>query len=62
MEEEILKIAEFVNQLNFEYELLKYHRLGLPKYDSLHREYPMGDVELDDEKFKKIKMRVAEQF
>lgn len=61
-EEEILKIAEFVNQLNCEYELLKYHRLGLPKYDSLHREYPMGDVELDDEKFKKIKMRVAEQF
>lgn len=62
MEEEILQIAKFVNELNCEYELLKYHKLGLPKYESLHREYPMGDVELDDEKFKKIKMRVAEEF
>lgn len=61
-EEEILQIAEFVNDLEYEYELLKYHRLGLPKYESLHRKYPMGDVELDDEKFKRIKMRVAEEF
>ena len=61
-EEEILQIAEFVNDLKYEYELLKYHRLGLPKYESLHRKYPMGDVELEDEKFKKIKMKVAEEF
>ena len=61
-EEEILQIAKFVSELNYEYELLKYHRLGLPKYDSLHREYPMGDVELNDEKFKKMKLRVAEEF
>ncbi len=40
------------------YEPLKYHRLGLPKYESLHREYEMGDAELDSEVFEEIKAYV----
>ena len=48
---EVAAIRDFAKSLggNTEYELLKYHRLGMPKYQSLHREYPMGEVELDDE-------------
>lgn len=48
---EISAIREFVKTLgdNTEYELLKYHKLGIPKYQSLHREYPMGEVELSDD-------------
>lgn len=49
--QEIITIRDFVKTLgeNTEYELLKYHKLGIPKYQSLHREYPMGDTELSDE-------------
>ncbi|MBQ9229027.1 MAG: glycyl-radical enzyme activating protein [Eubacterium sp.] len=49
----IAAIRDFVKSLgaNTEYELLKYHRLGEPKYRSLHRKYPMGEVQLDDELF-----------
>lgn len=49
--DEIAAIRDFVKELgeNTEYELLKYHKLGIPKYQSLHREYPMGEVELADE-------------
>lgn len=55
-EDEILSIVKFLNQLpNIKYELLKYHKLGLPKYESLNRSYPMGDVELSKEKFKQLK-------
>lgn len=57
-EEEMNKIVEYIKPLKCEYELLKYHKLGQPKYDSLHRIYPMGDVELDSEKFEAIKNSV----
>lgn len=57
-EEEIHKIVEYIKPLKCEYELLKYHKLGQPKYDSLHRMYPMGNVELDSEKFEDIKSSV----
>lgn len=52
-ETEIAAIARFVKSLgaNTKHELLKYHRLGEPKYSSLHREYEMGDATLSDEKF-----------
>ena len=48
---EIASIRDFVKSLgeNTEYELLKYHKLGMPKYEALHREYPMGDEELSDD-------------
>ena len=49
--DEITAIRDFIKTLggNTEYELLKYHKLGIPKYESLHRTYLMGDAELDDE-------------
>lgn len=58
-EEEIAEIARLAHTLGCEYELLKYHRLGESKYLSLHRYYPMGQIELTDEKFQKLK-KVAE--
>lgn len=58
--EEIAAIAELAKKLGCAYEPLKYHRLGEPKYTSLQREYPMGDVELSDEKFEEIQRVVQE--
>lgn len=55
-EEAIKNIYEFIgNCRNVRYELLKYHRLGEPKYESLDREYPMGKVVLDNEVFDELK-------
>lgn len=53
---EITSIKNFVVSLgnNTEFELLRYHRLGTPKYESLHREYPMGDVTLSDILFEQL--------
>ena len=60
-EKEILSIVKFLNKLpNIKYELLKYHKLGLPKYESLNIPYPMGDVELPEDKFQKLKSLVEE--
>lgn len=54
-EQSIKEIAKFLNGLNrtkqVKWELLKYHRLGIPKYESLHREYEMTQEELSQEKF-----------
>ena len=60
-EEEIAQILAFLETLNCEYELLKYHRLGLPKYESLHRSYPMGEAELPEGSFERIKSFVRER-
>lgn len=57
-EEELLPIASLVRNLGCDYELLKYHRLGEAKYESLHRAYPMGDVELPDAVFEELKEKV----
>ncbi len=55
-EEEISKIHDFLFEYDYvKYELLKYHRLGESKYESLHREYPMGDVDISKEKMKLLK-------
>ena len=56
--EELSRIAEFAHSIGAGYEMLKYHRLGLSKYRSLHREYPMGDVELSEERFRELKSAV----
>ncbi len=56
-EEEILKIAEFLNTLpsgDTSWELLKYHRLGTSKYASMHRDYTLGEVELSEEQYQEL--------
>ncbi len=53
-EKELALIAEFLNRLKgtaLKWELLRYHRLGLPKYQSLDRKYPMGDADMTQEQF-----------
>lgn len=52
--EDIDAIIQFVCDISADYELLPYHRLGIPKYESLHRKYPMGDVTLSAEKFHEL--------
>ena len=53
--EAISAIRDFVYGFdNVRYELLKYHRLGESKYESLHRTYPMGEVTLEDSLFKEL--------
>jgi pyruvate formate lyase activating enzyme len=61
--EDILAIKQFVDTLpSTDYELLKYHKLGMPKYESLRREYPMGDVALEDGKFEELQDLIALNF
>lgn len=50
-EENVTASARFARSLGAEYELLPYHRMGRSKYDSLGREYPLGDATLADERF-----------
>lgn len=56
-EKDIEELTAFVKGLgpNTEYELLKYHKLGGPKYETLHRTYEMGDVELSEDRFIELK-------
>lgn len=54
-EEILTRIARLARDLGAEYEILKYHRLGLSKYRSLHREYPMGDAELSEKRFAQLR-------
>lgn len=60
-EEEIGGIIGEIRDLHVEYELLKYHRLGAQKYESLHRIYPMGEVELSEERFVQLKKFAEEE-
>lgn len=62
-EDDVLAIIDFIKQFpNVTYELLPYHRLGQPKYISLGREYPLGDVKLSDETFNHLKLVAKERF
>lgn len=55
-EEDIEGIVDFLKgRPNINYELLAYHRFGESKYEYIGRQYPMGDVKLDEEKMKKLK-------
>lgn len=57
-EEELQKIHDFLRPYDkIKYELLKYHRLGESKYESLGRDYPMGEVSLSDERFQLLRKR-----
>lgn len=54
-EEEIENIRKFIQDFpNVSYELLKYHRLGQPKYEALEREWEIREKELDEEHFQKL--------
>lgn len=61
-EESFSDIVDFVKEIEADYELLKYHRFGVPKYESLNREYPMGNLELSDERFKELESHVIRSF
>lgn len=62
-EKDVLAIIDFIKQFtNVSYELLQYHSLGQPKYLSLGRKYPMGDVKLSDEVFNHLKLVAKERF
>lgn len=59
-EEDIFAITAFLKgKENITYELLPYHCFGRGKYKTLGREYPMGDLKLDMEKFEKLKAIAA---
>ncbi len=46
-DENIIATAQFVRQLKGDHkiELLPYHRLGVPKYRAVSKEYPLSDLE-----------------
>lgn len=53
--EDIQAIVDFVKEYKqVEYEALPYHRLGTQKYTNTGREYPLGDISLDNDKFLKL--------
>lgn len=55
-EEEIRRIHDYIRPYeNAHYELLKYHRFGEAKYESLQRNYPMENAELDTGLFEELK-------
>jgi pyruvate formate lyase activating enzyme len=61
-EADIKAVIDFLSDLpgrKVEYELLEYHRMGQPKYESTGREYPLpSDLKLDPEVFNRLKNQV----
>lgn len=58
--EDIQAIVDFLIDKNVEYELLPYHRLGTQKYINIGRDYPLGDIALDNDKFLLLR-KIAQQ-
>ncbi|WP_434510657.1 (2S)-3-sulfopropanediol dehydratase activating enzyme [Desulfitobacterium sp. AusDCA] len=55
-EKDVKAIIDFIkDKPNVKYEILPYHRLGQPKYYYLGREYSLAGVQLDNERFNKLK-------
>lgn len=50
-EEDIQAIVDFLQDLDVEYEVLPYHRLGTQKYSNTGREYLLGETPLDNDHF-----------
>lgn len=61
--ENIVGIARFIRDIPAvkEYELLKYHELGLPKYKALNRAYPLQGIEPPSEEQMKALVNAANQ-
>jgi pyruvate formate lyase activating enzyme len=57
--EDLSAIAKWADTLGADYELLKYHRLGLSKYQALKRPYPMGSAELSQDRFDALKKQIT---
>ncbi len=49
--EQIQAIVDFLKPYDVEYELLPYHRLGTQKYTNMGKDYPLGEVFLENEAF-----------
>ena len=55
-DEEISAIYNLIKTMRIEkYELLKYHRFGSVKYGFLNKPYLMGDVQLTEERFARLR-------
>lgn len=53
---EIRGIKEFICKFpNVSYELLKFHRFGVPKYEALGRKCTVAEANLDDDLFEELK-------
>ena len=53
---EIKRIKEFISGFpNVSYELLKFHRFGVPKYAALGRKYYFNEANLDEHLFEELK-------
>ncbi len=58
-EEEIMGIREMIPfRPNIRYEVLTYHRMGMPKYANLGRPYLLGDVKADEGFMRHIRARL----
>lgn len=57
---DLLPIKELVSRFpNASYELLKYHRFGVSKYETVGRTYEMSQKDMDDQHFQELKSLVS---
>jgi pyruvate formate lyase activating enzyme len=49
--DQIQTIVDFLKPYDVEYELLPYHRLGTQKYTNMGKDYPLGEVFLENDAF-----------
>ncbi len=59
----IRAILDFIGGFeNVHYEMLPYHRMGSPKYACIGKDYPMGDVELDDAVMQELRGLLEDEY
>ena len=60
---EVVKISRFLRcRANVEHELMPYHRLGQPKYESLGRSFPQREARLDKALFDELRRMAQAEF